>query len=52
MNVLTEIDHVGIAVRDLDAAGRFYERLGWRYVGNQRNQEGHLVSRYLLTLAR
>jgi ribosomal protein S18 acetylase RimI-like enzyme len=27
-------------------AGRFYKRLGWRYVGDQYNQEGHLVSRY------
>lgn len=32
-------------------AGRFYERLGWRYVTNHRNAEGHLVGRYMLTLA-
>jgi GNAT superfamily N-acetyltransferase len=33
-------------------AGRLYERLGWGYVCNQCNQEGHLVSRYMLTLPR
>jgi GNAT superfamily N-acetyltransferase len=32
-------------------AGPFFERLGWRYVTNQRNPEGHLVSRYVLALA-
>jgi hypothetical protein len=32
-------------------AGRFYERLGWRYVTDQWNSEGHLVGRYMLTLA-
>jgi hypothetical protein len=26
-------------------AGPFFERLGWRYVTDQRNPEGHLVSR-------
>jgi GNAT superfamily N-acetyltransferase len=33
-------------------AGRLYERLGWAYVCNQCNREGHVVSRYMLTLPR
>jgi GNAT superfamily N-acetyltransferase len=31
--------------------GRFYERLGWRYVSTERNTESDLVSRYVLILA-
>jgi len=38
--VLTRIDHVGIAVRDLDAAIAFYERVfGLRVVHEEMNEE-------------
>jgi methylmalonyl-CoA/ethylmalonyl-CoA epimerase len=32
---MAEIDHLGIAVRSLDAAKKFYEKLGLRVVGEE-----------------
>ena len=49
--VLTEIDHVGIAVRDLDAAVEWYERMFGATVAHRERVESDGVEEVMLRVA-
>jgi methylmalonyl-CoA/ethylmalonyl-CoA epimerase len=51
MSKLTDIDHVGIAVRDLDAAVEWYERMFGATVAHRERIESDGVDEALLKVA-